>query len=33
MVFDILLRPAMLEARKKGGDPMINFGISEVTEA
>jgi hypothetical protein len=33
VAFDIPLRPAMLEIRKKGGDPMKNSEISEVAEA
>jgi hypothetical protein len=30
---DFVPRPAMLEIRKKGGDPMTNSEISEVAEA
>jgi hypothetical protein len=31
--FDFVPRPAMLEIRKKGGDPMIKSEIREVAEA
>lgn len=33
VAFDIPPRPAMLEIRKKGGDPMIKSEIREVAEA